>query len=160
MVMNKYIYIGTIVNTHGLKGEVRIKSDFKYKDLVFVKGTTIYIGDKLEEKEINSYRPHKDFDMITIKDINYINDVLIYKGLKVYIKRDSLDDELIFNEDLIGLSVYTDKVIGIVNNIIKSKAHDILVLDNKVMIPFIDEFINNIDLDKGIIYINDIKGLI
>ena len=40
----KYIYIGKIVNTHGLKGEIRILSDFKYKDLIFKDNFKIYIG--------------------------------------------------------------------------------------------------------------------
>ena len=40
----KYIYIGKIVNTHGIKGEVRLLSNFKFKDKVFKKGMTIYIG--------------------------------------------------------------------------------------------------------------------
>ena len=37
-----YIYIGKIVNTHGIKGEVRILSDFKYKDRIFKNGFNMY----------------------------------------------------------------------------------------------------------------------
>ena len=29
------VYIGKVVNTHGIKGELRILSDFPYKDKVF-----------------------------------------------------------------------------------------------------------------------------
>ena len=44
----KYINIGKLVNTHGIKGEVRIVSNFKYKDRVFIPGMKIYIGtDKI-----------------------------------------------------------------------------------------------------------------
>ena len=39
-----YINIGKIVNTHGIKGELRILSDFKFKDRVFVTGFNFYIG--------------------------------------------------------------------------------------------------------------------
>ena len=49
--MEEYIYIGKIVNTHGIKGEIRILSDFEKKDSVFVVGMPIYIGRK-KEKEI------------------------------------------------------------------------------------------------------------
>ena len=46
----KYVLIGKIVNTHGLKGEVRILSSFKYKDKVFKNGMKVYIGkNKIEE---------------------------------------------------------------------------------------------------------------
>ena len=37
----KYIYVGKIVNTHALKGEVRLISDFEYKERVFKKDNTI-----------------------------------------------------------------------------------------------------------------------
>ena len=60
-----YIRLGKIVNTHGIKGEIRIISDFKFKDRVFKKGIPIYIG-KLKTKEIiNSYRP--EFDSFNLK---------------------------------------------------------------------------------------------
>ena len=86
----EYLHIGKIVNTHGIKGEVRLLSDFKFKNKVFVNDFIIYIGkDKIKEV-INSYRPHKQFDMITLKGINNINDVLKYKGSKVYILKEDL----------------------------------------------------------------------
>ena len=40
----KFIRIGRIVNTHGIKGELKIISDFKYKDRIFKNGFPIYIG--------------------------------------------------------------------------------------------------------------------
>ena len=85
-----YVYIGKIVNTHGIKGEIRLLSDFKYKDRVFKKGFNIYIGKDKINKVINSYRYHKVFDMITLEGINNINDVLIYKGKNVFVKRDDI----------------------------------------------------------------------
>ena len=63
----EYIYIGKIVNTHGIKGEVRILSKFKYKSRIFCKYFKIYIGKSMNEEVISSYRPHKQFDMIKHK---------------------------------------------------------------------------------------------
>ena len=74
----KYLYIGKIVNTHGIKGEVRILSDFEYKDLVFKVNNKLYLGDQKEEIIINSYRHHKNYEMITFNNITNINDVLKY----------------------------------------------------------------------------------
>ena len=54
-----YIYIGKIVNTHGLKGEIRILSDFEFKDKVFVPNMKIYIGC--------------DHNGVTLKEINILN---------------------------------------------------------------------------------------
>ena len=48
-----YVYLGRIVNTHGIKGEVRIISDFEYKDRVFNIGSIIYYGSDKEELKIH-----------------------------------------------------------------------------------------------------------
>jgi len=80
-----YVYIGNIVNTHGIKGEVRILSSFNYKEYIFKKNFNLYIGKNKEKQTINSYRFHKIFDMVTFYGIDNINDVLKYKGEKVYI---------------------------------------------------------------------------
>ena len=74
------IYIGKIVNTHGIKGELRILSNFSSKNKVFIPQMPIYIDNQKEI--INSYRHHKMFDMITLKNYNNINEVLKYKGKK------------------------------------------------------------------------------
>ena len=111
------VYVGKIVNTHGIKGELRIRSDFEKKELVFKVGNKIII-DK-EEHTIRTYRYHKIFDMITIDEYDNINDVLCYVGKNVYVSRDSLkltsDDYLL--SDLIGLSVvFNDTVYGVVKD--------------------------------------------
>ncbi|NLL44724.1 MAG: 16S rRNA processing protein RimM [Mollicutes bacterium] len=160
----EYIYIGDIVNTHGIKGEVRIISDFKFKDQVFKKGIKVYVGRFKDELIINSYRTHKIYDMVTFEGINNINDVIIYKGDQVYINRNDIEIDGYLNEDLIGLDVYVDdKNVGKVNYIMKSKAHDILVIgteDKKYMVPYVDEFVKKIDLENKSIHINKIEGLI
>ena len=81
----KFINIGKIVNTHGIKGELRIRSDFPYKDRVFVKGNNLMIDDKeynlleaLEETGINIKIIGPSFDGINIEPISvarYINKV-------------------------------------------------------------------------------------
>ena len=70
--------IGKICNTHGIKGELRILSDFEYKDKVFKKGINIYIGQNHCHEVINTYRHHKQYDMITLSGYNNINEVLKY----------------------------------------------------------------------------------
>lgn len=155
----KYVYIGKIVNTHGIKGEVKILSDIDYKELVFKKNFKIYIGNKKEEEIINTYRKHKIFDMITLNGINDINDVLKYKGLNIYVNKEDIKD-VITDEDYIGLDVYIDKYIGKVTDIRKGKFQDIIVVNNSILIPKVDAFIKKIDFSENKIYINEIEGLL
>ena len=70
----------------------------------------------------------------------------------------------ILDEDIIGMEVYGENnLIGTVTDILKNKVHSILVIEkdgNKNMIPYVDEFIKNIDLENKKIEINVIEGLI
>lgn len=159
-----YIYLGIITSTHGIKGEIKIKSNFLEKDLVFKKDFKIYIGDNKTLEVINSYRPHKGFDMITLKGINDINEVLKYKGLKVYINRDDLNlkDEEFLITDLIGFKIINDnKEYGIVSDIVETKANILLyVIDNKpYYIPYINEFIKEVNLAKKQIIVDRVGEL-
>ena len=154
------IKVGHVSNTHGLKGEIRILSNFRFKENAFKISNKLYIMD--DELIIKSYRKHKEFDMVTFKELDSIDDVLIYKGEDVYIDRDTLEYNGYLDEDLIGLNVYNgDKLMGKVVEIMKTAAHDILVIQNgkKHMVPNIDEFIKNVDLVNKRIDINYIKGL-
>lgn len=163
--MEEYIYIGKIVNTHGLKGEVRVLSDFDKKDRAFIKGMPIYIGRKKEKEVINSYRHHKIFEMITILGYSDINEILKYKGLYVYVKREDLkltSDEYL-ETDLIGMSVIVNNESkGVIESIRDSGHNKIIVinyLDKKVFVPYQKEFIKEVDIAKNNIYISPIKGM-
>lgn len=157
-----YICIGKIVNTHGIKGEIRIISDMEYKECIFIPGTHLYIGKNKKQEMIVTYRTHKMYDMITFEGLQDINDVLIYKGENVYIKRDEISFPGILKQDLIGMGVISDKYRGKVTSILKSKAHDILVVeeeDHRYLIPYVDAFLEKIDVENHKILVKDMKGL-
>lgn len=159
-----YICIGKIVNTHGIKGELRILSNFKFKETTFLKNNKIYIGNKKEEEIINSYRKHKNFDMITLKGYENINDILKYKGSRIYIIKENLTDDNYYDEDLIGLQVYiNNNKIGIIKDTIYIKNNSLFVIEDKNKIKYIPnnkEFIESIDLDNKKVYIKYMEGLI
>ena len=162
----KYIFIGKIVNTHGIKGEVRLISNFKFKDKVFIKDMPIYIGKDKTKEIINTYRPHKQFDMITLNGYNNINDILKYKGLPVYINNEDLilNNNEYLDEDLIGLKVIIDNNIkGNIKNIEDYKTYKLIIVNNDekdYLIPYASDIIENIDFKKGNIYIKkDLEGL-
>ncbi len=160
----KYVLIGKLVNTHGLKGEVRILSDFKYKDRVFIPGMKIYLGkDKICE-EIDTYRHHKVFEMITMVGYNDINEVLKYKGDYVFINKEDikLKENEYLNEDIIGLKVYVDnKELGIVKRIDNHNWNEILFVhgEKDILIPYNFDIIENVDLNKKEMTVKNIIGL-
>ena len=154
-----YIYVGKIVNTHALKGELRILSSFDYKEKVMKKGFSIYIGKTYEKKEIENYRKHKQYDMVTLKDIDTIEKASFYKGMNIYIKRGSIQIDGYFIEDLINLSVYDkEKYIGKIVEVEENTIHKILLLNNNIRIPYVKEYVKKIDIEKKQMEVELIKG--
>ena len=151
----KRIVIGKYVNTHGIKGEIRIKSNFPYKDKVFKIGNEIIID---KPYTITSYRVHKEYDMVTLEGINSINDIIHLKNSLVYIERDKyLDNNDYLDTDLIGFKLINNELDLVVTDIsyINDKKK-LLVSENK-LIPF--ELIDKIDYSNKIIFIKDVMGL-
>ena len=160
----KLIKIGKIVNTHGIKGELRLLSKFPYKDKVFIKDMNIYINKDVKET-INTYRKHKNFDMITLKGYTNINEVLEYKGKSVYVNAEDikLDDNNYLDEEIIGLEViYKNNIKGNVKDIERYDKTVLLVVKKdkeEYLIPYNYNIIESIDITKKKIIIKDIDGL-
>lgn len=153
------VYLGKIVNTHGLNGEIRIISDFEYKNDIFKNGNKLYINDTLYT--IVSYRHHKIFDMVKFKEVDNIDKAILLKGSKIFFDRDDFNFKIL-EQDLIGLDVYDNNIFkGKVVDIIKNNKYSILVIDGikKHMVPYISEFVEKIDIDNNRILIKYIKGL-
>lgn len=161
----KYVLVGKLVNTHGLKGEVRILSDFKYKGRVFIPGMKIYIGKDKVCEVITGYRHHKIFDMITMDGYNDINQVLKYKGEYVFINKQDLilNENEYLDEDIIGNNVYvSDKLLGVVKRIEKHSVNEILVIENdkkNYLVPYNFDIILSVNLEKKEIIVKNIDGL-
>ena len=159
----KLIKIGKIVNTHGIKGELRLLSKFPYKEKVFIKNMNIYIN-KENKETINTYRKHKNFDMITLIGYNNINEVLKYKGKNVYVSYDDikLDKDKYLDEEIIGLNViYEKENKGIITDIERYDKVSLLVIKGvkEYLIPYNNDMIEKIDIENKKMYIKDIKGL-
>ena len=103
------VIIGTIVNHHGLKGEVRVIAHTDYPKERFKKGKTFYVLKESEYEKIiiDSVRFHKNFVLLKFNNINDINDCLEYKGLDIYSER--FEDENIYITDLINFDAYDEK---------------------------------------------------
>ncbi len=157
-----YVYIGKIVNTHGIKGEIRILSTFQLKEEVFKPGFLFYVD--FNPYIVETYRKHKNYDMVTFKGFSDINEVLSLKGKDVYIDRNDIKKDVILDSDLIGCCIVSDKGIrGEVTSISEGVQYNYLEVkkdDKKYYIPNIDAFIEKVDLEQKKIYIKEIEGLL
>lgn len=158
------VFVGKLVNTHGIKGEVRIKSDFELKSKVFAKDSKVIIKGK--EFVIDSYRVHKDFDMVTFVGYDNINDILYLKGSNVFVKREELklDSDDYILSDLINLDIICgEENLGVVVDY-TTGVNPLLCVeynDRQYYIPLKGEFISNVDINNHKVEVNEsVKGLI
>ncbi len=164
------IKIGKIVNTHGIKGELRIRSNSDFKDIRFKIGESLFLKTKQGnvEVKIEKHYSHKTFDIVAFVGYTNINDVLQYKNLDVYARKLNAEDLApgeYFNQQLIGLKIVNQdgEDIGKVIKVVENPASNLLRVEQedgkKYLVPFNDNFITDVDLEKATIYIEEIGGL-
>lgn len=163
----EYIYIGKIVSTHGIKGEIKIISCFDFKDKAFKVDNKIYFDEKNKEFVIKSYRKHKNYDMITLEGYNDINKVLPFIKNNVYIKKDDLllDSNEFLDSSLIGLDIYNNvsylgKIIEIFS---PSPNRKVIRFNNNgrnYLVPYMHNFVKSIDLDNKKVILYSMEGVL
>ena len=167
--MENYISIGKITNFFGIKGEAKVGFDNE-KQIKSAK--VVYMLDDVSKRElkIKSIRFHKNFAIIKFEEIDDINDLLQYKGQRIFIPKNDainkLDKDEYLIQDLIGCSVYSEdgEKIGEVVNISNNSSQDLLNIKNLIgqvsLVPFVNEFFPVVDVANKKIIIKPIEGLL
>lgn len=163
------IKIGVVVNTHGLKGTVKVKSFTDFQDMRYKKGNTLYILFKQEyiPVTVEKYRTVKTVEHIDFKEIKDINVAEKYKGCDLLfeeVKAHELDEDEFYFRELIGMEVHTTDFIGVVHDIREYPQGEYLVIKRdglkNAIIPFMKEFIVSVDKEAGKIVIKEMEGLL
>lgn len=165
--MSDYINIGKIVNTHGIKGDLKIypltDDKTRFEDLDYV-----YIQDEYDKFYIEEVWYHKNFVMLKFYDYDNINDVIKFKNKYIYIHKDNLvklPEDTYFIFDLIDIDVYTTdgEYIGNIVEVLQSGISDTYIIknnDKEILIPAVKEFIKDINIQDKRMVIRPIEGLI
>lgn len=159
------ILIGRIVNTVGLKGEVKVLS-YAESNSRFQSLPCIFTKDK--EFEINDCRFHKANVILKLKGIDNLKDAESLKGEDIYFKEEFLEElpqDNYYVRDLIGLKVvFKDgSEAGIIKDVLKGGAQDLLEIEMRektVLLPFVGEFVPRVDMEKKQIIIDPPPGLL
>ncbi len=162
----EFLNVGQILNTHGLKGELKIKniSDFDR----FTPGNTLYIlhNNEYVKVVVKSSRRQQELYLVLFENLLDINLVEKYKGDKILISKDDitpLEDGKYYYFELVDKDVYNQDGVkrGVSTSVIEYPKYDmleVLVDGKKKLIPFIPEFIISVLEDK--IVIKEIEGLL
>lgn len=169
MENKEYISIGKIINFFGIKGEAKIG----YTNENQIKNAkNVFLLDDESKKElvIKSVRFHKNFAIVKFDKIDSINDLIEYKGQRLFVLKENALKKLEENEyliqDLIGCKVYDEKneKIGEVINVAANSSQDLLNIKNLIgqtfLVPFVNEFFPVVDIKNKKIIIKPIEGLL
>ncbi len=164
--------VGKIVNTQGLKGEVRVISRTDFPDERYKKGNTLLLeqeGKPLIELVVASHRKHKNFDILSFKDHPSINDVEKYRDGMLQITSDQMHDlpeNEFYLHEIIGLKVIDEKgeEIGKIKEVLSPGANDVWVIQRvqqkDLLIPYIEEVVKKVDIAEGVVTIHIMEGLL
>lgn len=145
--------VGKIVNTKGLKGEVKVLSASDFKEERFSKGNELMINTEPKTSvHIEDWRSQKGVDVLKFKEFNNINQVEKFKNkdlLAEPISESDLGENEYFFEDLKGIEVYeNDMLIGKVSDVFDIANKTYLKIHKSTgeekLLPYIDEFIIDI----------------
>lgn len=168
--MENFLEIGQIVNSYGLKGQMKIvpfTDDItRYSDL---KTIYIEINKQLKEYKIEQVKYHKNNVLIKLEGIDDINDTEQFKNCFVKVDRRNavkLPKDTYFIVDLIGLEVFTEEnvLLGKIVDVFPTGSNDVYVvkdeLGKQILLPAISEVIKNVDIPNKKMIVNLIKGLV
>ena len=163
----EYIQIGTIVNTFGLKGELKIVSNSEFVAERFAVGSSIWVLDETYKQfKVTSLRFHKNNILVTLDDSQDINQVADLVGFPVFAHKNDIPklESGYYLFELQNLDVYLDgEKIGFVIEAVKHSAQSLLrvqLAEKIVLLPFVPAFIENVDLGNNRIDIKVIEGLL
>lgn len=170
-VMKQLFDVGKIVNTHGVRGEVRVQRISDFEDR-FAIGEKVYIeadhGDFLE-LEIVSHRVHKQFDLLQFKDFDSLNEIEPFKGKMLQITEEQLaplKENEFYHHEIVGCDVYTvsDDMIGVITHILETGANDVWEVQSpegkEILIPFIKDVVKKVDVKAKKVIIDPMEGLL
>ncbi|MHB8109294.1 MAG: ribosome maturation factor RimM [Syntrophorhabdaceae bacterium] len=162
----KWIPVGRVVSTSGLKGEVKfyyyneVKEEFQFTSLFSLK------GDEYIELTLTGANYRKHFFYLSFRGFTTVEEVSFLVTKELFVREadlPSLDENEYYEYQLIGLDVVTidGTHLGKVQSLLHTGANDVLVVEGEreVLVPMVEGFIQRIDVHGGQITVN-IEGLV
>jgi len=164
-MLQKYITVGTVVNAHGIRGEVKVNPTGFDPEFI-AEFDTLYIDGK--KTQVRSARVHKSTVLLTLPGVEDMDAALAMKGRSVAIAREDaeLPEGVYFDAELEGCTVVDDATgeeVGRIHRVLTYPAHKIYEVrggKHEYLIPAVPEvFIASVDMESGTVRAHMMKGL-
>ena len=160
----QYLEAGKIVNTHGVRGEVKIQP-WSDSPAFLCSIPCFYIDNT--PFTVRRASVHKDCVIAALDGVTDLDQAILFKNKIVYIDRKDakLPEGQFFVQDLIGLTVIeqdTQNTVGTIKEILDLPAGNVYVVqgaDREILIPAVPAFILQTDLEAGVVYVHLIEGM-
>ena len=160
--MKQFLPAGEIVNTHGIRGEVRVMPWADSPDFL-LDFKVVYVDEK--PMKVTSGRVQKTCVLMKFKGIDTVEAATALRGKTITIDRDDADLEegAVFVDDLLGMAVYdqSGEKLGQIKDVLTLPKNDVYVVQGKheYMIPAVKEYVKNIDVKNGRMDVVTIEGM-
>lgn len=155
----QFVEAGEIVNTHGLKGEVKVLPWLDSpEDLVGFERCRIARHDY----EIESVRVQKTCDLVKLKGIDSVEQAMALRGKTMLLFREDVAEDVIFAAELIGVEVYENgNAIGQITQVLDYPGNSVYVVkgEKSYMIPAVKEFILSTDVESNRMDVKLLEGM-
>lgn len=168
------IQVGFVFRPHGMEGELKINPEHTDDPARFEELDTAYVGRSPHQVTRHSIASVRYQDtkrgttvILGLADVEDRTDAEEITKLRVFAHEDDLElgEDEVFIHDLVGLTVVTEAgdELGTVANYMEMPAQDVFVVrrpnKEEAMIPAVEEFIIDIDLDGGQLVVRLVEGL-
>ena len=155
----QFVEAGEIVNTHGLRGEMKVLPWLDSpEDLCDFERCRI--GGK--EYAIEVCRVQKTCNLLKVRGIDTVEAAQAMRGKTVELYREDIDDEVIFAAELIGMNVFCDgEQIGKIADVLDYPGNKVYVVRGhyEYMIPAVSAFVLDTDMEKNEMQVRIIEGM-
>lgn len=167
----EYVKLGTIIDTFSLDGTLKVFSCSNLKEARYQKGKKIYLSNNekdYQEYEVISFRTTGQLDFVKVKEIDNPEVAIAKKNYQIYAIKDdiTLSKDVYFFSDLEKCKVIDQngQELGNVIRVEEFPAQITLRIKKKdnttFFVPYVKEFIKDVDIDNYVITINVIEGLL
>lgn len=155
----EYIEAGEIVNTHGVRGEVKVLCWLDAPEMLCEFDRCRIAG---KDYEMESVRVQKTCNLVKLSGIDTMEAAQKLRGKVLELYREDIDDEVIFAAELVGVEVYADgQCIGTIREVLDYPGNAVYVVwgEHEYMIPAVKQFILSTDMEKNVMEVRLIEGM-
>ncbi|MBI2300558.1 MAG: 16S rRNA processing protein RimM [Armatimonadetes bacterium] len=161
-----YVVRGTLGPPHGVRGEVKVRLETDYPERVC--GTRRWLlrdpDGNTEEVDVERVREHQGLLLAKLRGVDGRDAAKLFRGREIicwFRDLPPLPEGEYYHFQLVGLQVVTvdGRPVGRIKEILRTGSNDVYVTEGP-LIPALEEVIEKVDLEGGVMVIRPMKGLL